>query len=50
MSDREEELARAGLRLRHFLFSVESSAEVNAVIAAHRDGRPLKGEVRRMLK
>ncbi len=50
MSDRADELARTGLRLHHYLFTVEAPAEVNAVIAAYRNGRPLGGEVRRMLK
>ena len=50
MSDRADELSRVGLGQRHFLFSVESSADVDRVISAYRDGRPLGCEVRRMLK
>ena len=50
MSDRSDELSRAGLSLRHFIFSVETSAEVDRVIAAYKENRPLGCEVRRMLK
>ena len=50
MSDRADELSRAHLGHHHFIFTVESPAEVDKVIAAYRDGRPLSGEVRRMLK
>ena len=50
MSDRREELSRAGIRQRHFIFTVETPADVDRVIAAYRDGRPLGQEVRRMLK
>ena len=50
MSDRADELSRAHLGHHHFIFTVEPPAEVDRVIAAYRDGRPLSGEVRRMLK
>ena len=50
MSDRSEELSRAGLSNHHFIFSVESSAEVDRVITAYQENRPLSCEVRRMLK
>jgi collagenase-like PrtC family protease len=50
MSDRADELTRTGLSRHHFLFSVESPAEVDRVIAAYRQNRPLGCEVRRMLK
>lgn len=50
MSDRAEELLRARLALHHYIFSVESPAEVDRVITAYREGRPLGTEVRRMLK
>ena len=50
MSDRREEVVRTGLGSHHFIFSVESPLEVDRAVAAHRDGRPLSGEVRRMLK
>ena len=50
MSDRADELSRVGLGQHHFLFTVESPAEVDKVLSAYRDGRPLGGDVRRMLK
>ena len=50
MSDRRDDLLRARLGQHHFIFSVESPAEVDRVIAAYREGRPLGQEVRRMLK
>ena len=50
MSDRPDELLRARLPRHHFIFSVESPAEVDRVITAYRENRPLNGEVRRMLK
>ena len=48
MSDREESLSRAGVTARHFLFSVESPREVDAVIEAHQKNRPVSGQVRRI--
>ncbi len=48
MSDREDELRRAGITARHFLFSVESAEEVDRVIEAYQAHRPLTGAVRRM--
>ena len=50
MSDRAEELSRAALSCHHFIFTVESPADVDRVIAAFRENRPLGVEVRRMLK
>ena len=50
MSDRSDELLRVGLGQHHFIFSVETSAEVDRVVGAYREGRGLGGEVRRMLK
>ena len=50
MSDRGEELSRAHLHHHHFLFTVESSHEVDEVITAYREGKPLGTEVRRMAK
>ena len=50
MSDRLDDLSRAHLGHHHFIFTVESPAEVDKVIAAYREGRPLGGEARRMLK
>lgn len=39
MSDREDELARAGIVDRHFIFSIETPREVDEVIRAHRERR-----------
>ena len=50
MSDRRDELSRARLFHHHFIFTVESPYEVDRVITAYREGKPLGGEVRRMLK
>jgi hypothetical protein len=50
MSDRAEELSRAHLGGHHYIFTVEASREVDTVIAAYREGRPIRGEVRRMAK
>ncbi len=48
MSDREESLSRAGVTARHFLFTVESPDEVDAVIVAHQHGTPIACQVRRI--
>ncbi len=50
MSDRQSDLSRAAIGQEHYLFSVESPHEVDRVIAAYRDGLPIGGEVRRMMK
>lgn len=48
MSDRAAELERAGITDRHFIFSVETPAEVDAVIRAYREGTALGDRVRRL--
>ena len=50
MSDQREELSRAHLFHHHFLFTVESPREVDEMITAYREGKPLGREVRRMAK
>ena len=50
MSDRMDEVSRAHLAGHHFIFTVESPCGVDRVIAAYREGKPLGGEVRRMVK
>ena len=50
MSDRPDDLLRAHLGGHHFIFSVESPAETDRVIAAYREARPLGFDVRRMQK
>lgn len=48
MSDRQAELAGAGVRGGHFLFTTETAAEVRAVLQAFAKGLPLGGKVRRI--
>ena len=48
MSDREEQLVRAGVTARHFVFSVESPREVDEIIQAHQKNLPVLGQVRRI--
>lgn len=48
MADREEELVRAGLSMRHFIFTTETPAQVRDVIRAYRNHTPPKGDIRRM--
>ncbi len=50
MSDLPADLGRAEIDRHHFIFTVESAAEVDAVIDAYRKHKPLAGEVRRMVK
>ena len=48
MSDRRAELAGAGVRGGHFLFTVESAGEVDRVLRAFREGHPLETKIRRI--
>ena len=48
MSDRLRELRGAGLLGGHYIFTVESPAEVDRVIAAYQKGTPLGEQVRRI--
>jgi putative protease len=48
MSDRRAELARAGINAGHYIFTIESPAEVNGTINAYQTGTPLQGAVRRI--
>ncbi len=48
MSDRRRDLLGAGLRGGHYIFTVESPAEVDCVLCAYRDGLPLGDRVRRI--
>ena len=50
MSDRQRELDPLGEVAWHFVFSTEQASEVDAVLAAYREERPLGGEVRRMMR
>ena len=48
MSDRQDELVRAGVTDRHFLFYTETANDVDRVIAAYRKALPIDGKVRRI--
>ncbi len=48
MSDKQDELARAGLVGRHFIFTTETKAQCAEVLAAFASGSPLRVPVRRM--
>ena len=50
MSDRMDEVSRAHMAGHHFIFTTETPAEVDRVVTAYREGRPLSGETRRMLR
>lgn len=50
LSDRMDTLRAAGLCGEHYIFSTESRAECETVIAAFRRGEPLDREVRRLVK
>ncbi len=48
MTDREADLTRANISARHYLFTVETPKEVDAVIRADRTHTPIGGQVRRI--
>lgn len=48
MTDRAEQLDRNGILRRHFLFTVETPAEVDRVLTAARMGQPCGEKVRRI--
>ncbi len=48
MSDKQKLLDEYGVRGRHFIFTVETPREVDAVITAFERGTPTGGEVRRI--
>ena len=48
MSDRQDALAKAGIVDRHFLFTVETPAEVDRVIGAFLQKKPIGGTARRL--
>jgi hypothetical protein len=48
MSDREQELLQAGISDRHFIFTIESSEEIDRVIVEHMEHLPPSGKVRRI--
>ena len=48
MTDREDELRRAGVTARHYLFTVETPREIDAIIRADRAHAPIGSQVRRI--
>ncbi|MBR2293340.1 MAG: U32 family peptidase [Clostridia bacterium] len=50
MTDRRDLLTSNGIQHEQFVFTVESPNEVNGVILAHKNQRPLPGAVRRIAK
>ena len=42
MADREADLQRHGIRMRHFIFTVETQGEVQNIIRSYQSGRPPK--------
>ncbi len=50
MTDRQDMLDAVGLCTRHYIFSIESSEQVEAVINATQKGQAISGEVSRMSK
>ena len=48
MSDKKREMERAGLTAGHYLFTLETPDEVDAVLAAYKDGTPLDTPLRRI--
>ncbi len=48
MSDRRDELLRAGIVGGHYIFTTETAREVDRVLAAYREGAAPKGQIRRI--
>ena len=48
MADKQDELRRCGISMRHFIFSDETPAEVDRVILCYEKGLPLERAFRRM--
>ncbi len=48
MSDKQSALAESGITAQHFLYTIESAAEVDRVIAAYKKGTALPYPVRRI--
>ena len=46
MADRQAELSRAGISLRHFIFTLEGPPEIEAVVRAYKEARPYPGTAR----
>ncbi|MBE6694755.1 MAG: U32 family peptidase [Ruminococcaceae bacterium] len=50
MTDKEDDLRRANVTSRHFIFTVEDADGVNAVISAAKANKPVREEARRIAK
>ncbi|MBQ9162880.1 MAG: U32 family peptidase [Clostridia bacterium] len=50
MTDKEDDLRRANVTSRHFIFTTEDADNVNAVISAAKANKPIRGEARRIAK
>lgn len=50
MADRAQQLVRADIVSQHYIFSVESAREVDAVIDAYEDGLPPRSDAVRRIK
>lgn len=50
LSDQQDELTGAGVVGQHYIFSIESAAEVSDIIRAFREGKALGTQVRRLMK
>ncbi len=48
MADKQSDLSRAGITMRHFIFTTETRAEVNEVINCYKKGLPYKGQFTRI--
>ena len=48
MSDKRDDLFRANIKNRHFIFTVETKSDINNVITAFKDSTPIGGVVRRI--
>ena len=47
-ADRQEQLLRYRTGGRHFIFSIETPSDVDAVVSAYQKGSPAQGQVRRI--
>ena len=48
MSDKRDDLFRANIKNKHFIFTAETKSEINNVITAFEDSTPIGGVVRRI--
>ncbi len=48
MADKQEELTRAGIHRRHFIFTTESAEQSRQIIEAYRRALPPKGDIKRI--